>query len=64
VVTLKGVRANQGEPSAVNGTVEKIGIDATMPAGEEHKFQRPYIPGARDLDLKDYLPPNVIARLS
>jgi 2,5-furandicarboxylate decarboxylase 1 len=64
VVILKGIRANQGEPSATDGMVEKIGIDATIPIGRENQFQRPYIPGSKDLDLASYLPGNMVCRLA
>ena len=33
----------------------RLGIDATMPLGREDEFERKRIPGADDIDLKDYL---------
>jgi 4-hydroxybenzoate decarboxylase len=32
----------------------RLGIDATMPLGERHRFERPVSPGEEDLDLNDY----------
>jgi 2,5-furandicarboxylate decarboxylase 1 len=63
IVVLKGVRANQGEPSAINGRVDKIGIDATIPPGREDEYRRPYIPGVKELDLRNYLEPRLLFEL-
>lgn len=60
VVVLRGARANQGDPAAIKGKIDKIGLDATIPPGHESQYQRPYIPGVKDLDLRDYLEPHLL----
>ncbi len=60
IIMLRGVRANQGEPAAIDGKIDKIGIDATIPPGRADEYQRPYIPGAKEIDLRDYLEPRLL----
>jgi UbiD family decarboxylase len=63
IVVLKSVRANQGEPAAINGKIDKIGVDATIPSGREDEYRRPYIPGGKEIDLRGYLEPHLLFEL-
>lgn len=44
LVLLQGMEGFSIDPSAQSGSTAKLGIDATIPAGEEHRYRRVAVP--------------------
>ncbi|PWV36942.1 MAG: hypothetical protein DJ555_04645 [Desulfurococcaceae archaeon] len=47
IVIIKEARLSSLDPSARNGIGDKLGIDATVPIGERHRYRRARIPDTK-----------------
>lgn len=56
VFIIPNAMGNKLDPSSRNGASDKMGVDATIPMGEDReRFQKIRIAGYEEIDLKNYL---------